>query len=213
MKGIIFDLDGTLLDTIDDLAAAVNFALEKNSFGTLSLSEIKENVGNGARRLIADSLPRGFEEPDYEKCFGDFTLYYREHLSVFTKPYDGVTELLSELKKRNIKTAILSNKPDRATKALAKLYFGDLIDVCSGERDGIPKKPDPSGIFALLSEMELKAEECLYAGDMDVDIMTAKNSGMVCISCLWGFRTREFLEKSGGRFFAETPKDILKFCR
>ncbi len=211
MKGIIFDLDGTLLNTIGDLAAAVNFSLKNNGYRELEEKTIKTYVGNGARLLIARSLPDGFKADDYDKCFADFSEYYIENCMVKTVPYDGIMELLEELKIRGIKTAVLSNKPDRATKLLCRHYFGDFIETAAGERQGIRKKPDPAGIYEILKIFGLPKEDVVYAGDSEVDIMTARNSSLACLSCCWGFKPKEFLIENGAEILMDKPADLLKY--
>ncbi len=209
MKAVIFDLDGTLLDTLGDLAAAVNYALANNGLKSIEEEKVRGYVGNGARLLIKRSLGGSFTDSLFEKCYRDFREYYFSHLSVKTKPYEGIDGVLREFKAMGYKTGILSNKPDEATKALSKLYFGELIDYAQGEKPGINKKPSPEGVYAVLKELGAEAGEAVYIGDSDVDIKTAKNSGLRCISCCWGFRSREFLIKNGAEVLAEYPAEII----
>lgn len=211
LKTVIFDLDGTLLDSIGDLAAAVNFALKKNGFAELSVETVKGYVGNGARLLIERSSGAKDGTLLFEKCYEDFSEYYRGHLAVLTKPYDGVSEVLWELKCRGITTGILSNKPDAAVKELWAVYFKELIDFALGERAGTPKKPDPMGVFEVMKELGAKKSEVLYVGDSEVDILTGKNAGVKTLSCIWGFKTREFLTENGAEILIEKPAEILDY--
>ena len=211
MKGIIFDLDGTLLDTMGDLAAAVTFSIRNNDYMELEESTIKTYVGNGARILMARSVPGGFDAPNFDKCMREYSEYYFNNCMSKTVPYDGVMQLLKELKNKGIKTAVLSNKPDRATKLLCGHYFGDLIDPAMGERAGVNKKPDPAGIYDILKIFGLSADEVVYAGDSEVDIMTAKNSGMKCISCCWGFKPKAFLIENNAQILIDKPLKILNY--
>ncbi|MCD8159087.1 MAG: HAD-IA family hydrolase [Clostridiales bacterium] len=211
MNTVIFDLDGTLLDTLGDLAEGVNFALRNNGLNEIGEETVRGYVGNGAKLLISRSTGEDFEDPLFKKCHEDFREYYFNHLSVKTKPYDGIEDVLKSLKARGFKTAILSNKPDTATKALSELYFGSLIDFAQGEKPEINKKPAPDGVYAVLKELGADKENTLYVGDSEVDIQTAKSSGLKCISCSWGFKGREFLLKNGAENIADKPKNILDF--
>ena len=207
----IFDLDGTLLDTIEDLAIAVNYSLEKNNYPLRTLEEVSSFVGNGVFKLMERAI--GVKGVDVAKPLDDFLTYYRAHSAVKTKPYDGIIEVLQELKKSGKKTAIVSNKIDCATKELAKIYFDGLIDVALGENEagGIRKKPAREAIDLALKELNADASSAVYVGDSEVDIQTAKNAGMTCISVTWGLREENFLKESGGGIFAHSPKEILNF--
>ena len=211
---IVFDLDGTLLDTLDDLTAAVNFALTKNGIKTRTREEVRGFVGNGIVKL----MERAVGEPtrgDFAQILEDFKDYYKENCSVYTKPYDGIIELLSTLKKRGVKLAMLSNKADFAVKMLSKEYFGDLFLETIGENEaaGIRKKPAPDSLFAVLQNLQADKQTTVYVGDSEVDIQTAKNAGVDCISVTWGFKDREFLTQNGATIFVDAPMDILKYCK
>ncbi|MCD7855476.1 MAG: HAD family hydrolase [Clostridiales bacterium] len=208
---MIFDLDGTLLDTIGDLAEAVNFALENNGLSRLPLETIKSYVGNGAGVLIEKSSGSKQGEPLFEKCRKDFSAYYMSHLHVFTKPYEGVLDTLKELKNRGFNTAILSNKPDNAVKELSDFFFKGLIDTALGERGGVPKKPDPAAVLEIIEKLGVNKDEVIYVGDSEVDIQTGKNAGVKTLSCLWGFKTKEFLIENGSEILLERPNDLLKY--
>lgn len=208
MKAVIFDLDGTLLDTLADLAGAVNTALEANAMPARTLEEIRQFVGNGARNLLIRSVPGGLENPAFEKTLADFRMFYAEHCKDLTRPYEGIVELLAELKQQEIKMAIVSNKPDSAVRELAKEFFGDYIMVAIGDMDGVARKPAPDTVFKALNELGVSKEEAVYIGDSDVDIMTAMNAELPCISVTWGFRDRDFLMFHGASRFADTPKEL-----
>lgn len=213
MKAVIFDLDGTLLDTLVDLANAVNAALEENSMPVRTLEEIRQFVGNGARNLLMKSVPGGLENPAFEKTLGDFRAYYAAHCKDFTSPYAGILELLAELKQQELKMAIVSNKPDSAVKELAKEFFGDYIVVAIGDKEGVARKPAPDTVYHALEELGVCKEEAVYVGDSDVDVMTAMNAEIPCISVTWGFRDREFLMFHGAEHFAESPKELAELLK
>lgn len=208
---VIFDLDGTLLNTLDDLADAVNYALRRMGMPERTLAEVRSFVGNGVRRLMELSVPGGFANPDFEETFAVFKEYYGEHCNDKTRAYDGVVELLRELKEEGYALAIVSNKLDSAVKALSEIYFEGIVPVAIGEKEGVAKKPAPDTVYAALKELHMPAERAVYVGDSDVDIMTAKNSGLPCISVLWGFRDRKFLEEHGAVRFAETPRVVKRY--
>ena len=211
MKHCIFDLDGTLLDTLTDLHAAVNHALRTNFMPERSLDEVRMMVGNGVRKLMLRAVPDGDGNPLFEKAFADFRSYYSEHSLDTTKPYDGIMQLLAELKGRGVRMSVVSNKMDSATKPLVKSFFGEYIDVAIGEceSEGIKRKPAPDMVFKAIREMGVKAEDCVYIGDSDVDLQTAENAGLPCISVLWGFRDKDFLSAFGADTFVEAPEGIL----
>jgi phosphoglycolate phosphatase len=206
---VIFDLDGTLLDTLGDLADSVNYALGKYDMPLKSIEQVKSYVGNGIRKLMIRSVPDGEDNPLFEDAFKTFREYYNEHCNDKTKPYDGILELISRLKDRGYSLAIVSNKVDSAVKSLCRRYFKD-IEVAIGDREGMKIKPAPDSVFLALGELGKTKENAVYVGDSDVDLETAKNSGLECISVLWGFRDREFLLDHGARILAEKPGDILE---
>lgn len=208
---VIFDMDGTLLNTLDDLADAVNYALRRMGMPERTLEEVRYFVGNGVRRLMELSVPDGFDNPAFEKTFAVFKEYYGEHCNDKTRAYDGVVELLRELRDEGYALAIVSNKLDSAVKELSEIYFQGIVKVAIGEREGVAKKPAPDTVYAALKELRMPAERAVYVGDSDVDVMTAKNSGLPCISVLWGFRDRKFLEENGGVTFAETPREVKQY--
>lgn len=210
-KAIILDLDGTLLNTLEDLANSVNFALSKHNMPTRTLSEVKAFVGNGVRNLMIRAVPGGEENPVFEETFDTFKEHYGVHCNDKTAPYEGIMELLQTLKERGYLLGIVSNKLDSAVKALSDIYFKGLVDVAVGEKEGVERKPAPDTVNEVLRELQITSDEAIYVGDSDVDIQTARNANMPCISVLWGFRDREFLEEHGAMLFARIPEDIFRF--
>lgn len=208
---VIFDLDGTLLDTLEDLADAVNYALRSTGMPERTIEEVRAFVGNGVRRLIELAVPEGAENSRFEEVFDRFKAYYSVHCNDKTKPYDGILPLLRELKEEGFALAIVSNKLDSAVKELSRIYFDGLVEVAIGEREGVKRKPEPDTVFAALEELSVSGESAVYVGDSDVDVMTAKNAGLPCISVLWGFRDREFLVEHGAGMFAGTPEEIRQY--
>ena len=208
---LIFDLDGTLLDTIDDIKDSVNYALSFLGYKEKTKEEVRLAVGSGILKLFETFLPDGINNPDIEIAVIKFKEFYSNLKVSKTKPYKGVIELLSELKKRNYKTGIVSNKFDRGCKMHSQMFFGNLINYAQGEDElnGIIRKPNPAGVFKVMKILEAKKENTIYIGDSDIDIQTAKNAGLPCISVLWGFRSKEFLIKSGGKVFVKEPSEIL----
>ncbi len=212
-ENIVFDLDGTLLDTLDDLTNAVNAAMTACHLPTHTREAVCAFVGNGIVKLIERAL--GEENaPCFERAFSVFKAYYGEHCADKTRPYDGILSLLKELQERGIKTAVLSNKADFAVKALAKTYFDGLLLQAVGENEaaGIRKKPAPDALFAIIKELNASKENTAYVGDSEVDIQTANNAGVDCICATWGFREEAFLRANGGKIFVDKPEQILNFC-
>lgn len=209
MQTVIFDLDGTLLDTLKDLMSAVNAALEANHMPKRTIDEVRRFVGNGVRSLMVKAIPDGAENPAFEKTFADFRAYYGEHCKEDTRPYEGILPLLEALKQKGITMAIVSNKLDSAVKELAKNYFGDYITVAIGEMEGVARKPAPDTVFRALEELGVGREGAVYVGDSDVDIMTAKNAGLPCVSVTWGFRDRDFLMLHGASRLIDEPLELL----
>ena len=207
---VIFDLDGTLLDTLQDLADAVNYALRKEGMPERTIDEVRQFVGNGVRLLMIRAVPGGESNPLFEETFAQFKEYYGEHCNDNTKPYEGMIELLETLKSKGYSVAIVSNKIDFAVKELSVLYFKGIVPVAIGEKEGVRRKPAPDTVREALKELGRTAEEAVYVGDSDVDIKTAKNADMPCISVLWGFRDLEFLEEHGAKRYARTAEDVLK---
>lgn len=210
-KNVIFDLDGTLLDTAEDLADSVNFALASSCMKARSLEEIKLFVGNGVANLISLSVPAGTSDTARERVFSDFKLHYAGNIANKTKPFDGIIELLELLKVHSIGVAISSNKYQEGVNDLCERYFKGLYTVAFGERQGIARKPDPSIVFTAIDILLAKAEETLYIGDSEVDGQTAKNAGIDFLGVSWGLRPVELLIESGAIAIANAPKDIVRF--
>ena len=204
----VFDLDGTLLSTLGDLAASCNHALRANGMPERTIDEVRRFVGNGVKKLMERTIPGGLDNPLFEKTFADFRQHYMHHNLDTTCPYPGVMEMLESLRSRGKKVAVVSNKFYAATQALCKHFFGDLVDVAIGEREGIRKKPAPDTVNEALAQMNVGKERAVYIGDSDVDIMTANNCGMPCISVLWGFRDYDFLVEHGATIFVTSPLQL-----
>ena len=216
----VFDLDGTLLDTLQDLANSVNYALRQHGMPEHCIDDIRRFVGNGVRLLMERAVPDGARNPQFEAAFATFRQHYMQHSLDTTRPYDGIPELIHELKARGCQMAVVSNKMMAATQELVHHFFPD-IPVAIGEHEaaGIRKKPAPDTVFEALRQLGIihhpssiihHPSDIVYVGDSDVDIETARNSGLPCISVLWGFRDRDFLLTYGATTFAERPADILR---
>lgn len=207
---VIFDMDGTLLNTLEDLTDSVNFALAKHGFPCRKMDEVRSFVGNGVARLIELSVPDGINNPQYEKCLADFRCHYSGNMQNKTDAYRGIMELLEQLSKQNYKIAIVSNKFDKAVKELNKVYFEKYIKVAIGESQNISKKPAPDTVFKALEELGSAADKAVYVGDSEVDVKTAKNSGTICVGVTWGFRDRSILEEKGADYIIDKPEELLK---
>lgn len=210
ISAIIWDLDGTLMDTLQDLADAVNHALDCFGMPQHDLEEIRQFVGNGVRRLMQLSVPEGEDNPQFEQVFAEFKAYYMLHCKDHTCLYDGIQETLHALKEKGYRMAVVSNKLQSGVDELYEQYFKDTIEVAIGERPEMARKPAPDMVHAAIKALGIPMEEAVYIGDSDVDIATARNSGLPCISVLWGFRSKEFLQNHGGVVFSETPLDIIE---
>lgn len=211
VEAVIFDLDGTLLDTLGDLTDAVNLALEKYGLPIRTMEEVRSFVGNGLRNLMLQAVEEGEAFENFEELFSFFKEYYRTHCNVKTAPYDGVLELMKELKERNIKMAIVSNKIDAGVKELNEKFFKEYTQVAIGERDGVGRKPSPDSVNEAIRLLGVAKEHAIYVGDSDVDIKTAKNAQMRCISVTWGFRDERFLMESGAGVMISRPLELLEY--
>lgn len=205
----IFDLDGTLLNTLNDLAASCNYALRSYGFPEHSVDDVRRFVGNGVRLLMCRAIPDGDRNPKFEDCYACFREHYLHHNLDTTAPYPGIMDMLKTLNANCKHIAVVSNKFYEATRALVRHFFGEEISVAIGERPDIHKKPAPDTVNEALRQLGVTREGAVYIGDSDVDIDTARNSGMPCISVLWGFRDKEFLLEHGATTLVSAPADIL----
>lgn len=206
---IIFDLDGTLLDTLTDLMDSVNFAMDKFGYPERSYDEIRRFVGNGVRVLMKKSAPAEISDEDFEKAFSVFREHYLSNMRNKTDAYDGVRELLKRLKTDGYRIGVVSNKLDSAVKELCQDYFGELVDYAKGVDGEKDRKPCPDNTWKCIEQLGAKKENCIYVGDSEVDIKTAENAGLPCVSVSWGFRTREELEQSGAKTIIDKPEEIV----
>ncbi|MBR3807219.1 MAG: HAD family hydrolase [Lachnospiraceae bacterium] len=211
IKAVIFDLDGTLLNTLYDLTDAVNCALEKYGQPPRSLEEVRAFVGNGLRNLMLQAVPNGDKNPVFEELFVFFREYYKTHCNIKTAPYEDILSLMEELNKRHIKMAIVSNKIDSGVKELNKIHFSEYVEVAIGEREGISRKPAPDSVNEALRMLDVDKENAVYVGDSDVDIQTAENAGVGCISVTWGFRDEDFLKEQGAKILIHRPLELLHY--
>ena len=205
---VIFDLDGTLLNTLDDLTDSVNSALKRHGFPGRTIDEVRRFVGNGVERLMALSVPEGTEEAIYRDCLADFKKHYSGNMRSKTAPYDGIMALLKQLKEAQYKVAVVSNKFDAAVKELCRDYFGAYIDAAIGESPDTARKPAPDIVGKALLELGSAPSAAVYVGDSEVDAETAKNAGLLFIGVTWGFRSREVLERQGVSWIIDRPEEL-----
>lgn len=207
---VIFDLDGTLLDTLDDLCNSVNYSLRTNNFPERNLAEVRTFVGNGIRLLIERSVPEGTSKELIDKTFECFKTYYAVHCNDKTKTYPGVMDMLKELKKNGYKIAVLSNKAQYAVTKLCNIYFNNLLDDAVGARENVAKKPSPDALYICAENNNINLNNVIYVGDSDVDVATANNAGVRGIAVTWGFRSRELLIKCGAENLADNTDELLQ---
>lgn len=214
MKACIFDLDGTLTNTLESMTYSVNLTLKEMGLSQITKDQCRMFVGNGARVLIEESLkvsgdPKASRIEEGMKIYGRI---FDQNCTYHVTPYEGIPEMLKALKDRGIHLAVLSNKPDRQTVKVVKEIFGDnIFDYAQGQKDGIRRKPAPDGVWYLMEQMQVSKEECLYIGDSEVDAATGKNVGLKTIGVLWGFRDRKTLETAGADHLIERPEELLQF--
>ena len=210
-KLAIFDLDGTVLNTIGGLTHAVNAVLEANQLPVKTKAEVQSMVGNGTRKLIERSLGEGADPGLIEKVFSEYKAFYKDNCSYDTFPYDGIAEMLERLNDAGIKCAVVTNKPDAPAKILIEENFGNLIAQTHGNVPDVPVKPDPTFVYQTMESLGVKPSESVYIGDSDVDIKTGKNAGIDHISVDWGFRTREFLIENGAGIIFSSPAELAEY--
>lgn len=205
----IFDLDGTLLSTLNDLAASTNYALRTHHMPERTLDEVRQFVGNGVKKLMERAIPGGTDNPDFDNTYATFRQHYMQHNLDTTKPYPGIMEMLQQLHNEGKNVAVVSNKFYAATRDLCQHFFARLVPVAIGEREDIRKKPAPDTVLEALRQMGVSSKGAVYIGDSDVDVMTAQNSSIPCISVLWGFRDKEFLLQHGATTFISSPQELM----
>ena len=210
---VVFDLDGTLINTIEDLKNSVNYALKKHGFPERTTEEVLGFVGNGVARLVYLSLPEGTEKETCEVCLADFKEHYRNHSMVKTAPYDGIPEMLEKLKEMGVPTAVVTNKMQDAAEDIVRGFFGDTVGVVIGQIDGVAQKPEPDGVWLAIERLGSKREKSIYVGDSEVDCATARNAGLPIIGVTWGFRDRSVLEENRAEFIVSSPEEIIGIIR
>lgn len=211
IEAVIFDLDGTLLNSLEDLCDSVNFIMEQEGYPTHTLEEVRTFVGTGVFNLIRLSLPEGTPNDEVLRITDLYKKHYSQNMRNKTRPYDGIIPMLKKLKENKIDIAVSSNKYDTAVKELCSEMFWGYVDVAVGECTTVAKKPDPQGVFVAISNLEKTPEKTVYVGDSEVDIATAKNAGIRCISVTWGFREKEFLKAKGATVLCDTPEELANY--
>lgn len=212
IKAVIFDLDGTLLDTLEDLANACNYALKSCGFKIHHVKDYIRFVGNGRYKLIERIVPSKYKEDKevINKVLRLFDEYYGEHMVDMTKPYDGIIEMINKLKEKSVKIAVVSNKPHEFAEDVVRRYFGDAFEITYGQRPNHPTKPDPKTVYEVIESLNVKKEECIYVGDSDVDVNTAKNAGVKSVGVSWGFRGEGELREAGADYIIKNPIELIK---
>lgn len=203
---VLFDLDGTLLDTLCDLCDSVNVAMQRFSSPEITLEDTRRFVGHGAADLISKAIRGGRDNPDYDNALAFFKEYYSKHADIKTCPYDGVVELLYRLQSLGVPCAVVTNKPDGAARDLCKKHFGDLILDCVGDREGLLRKPAPDKVFNMMKTLD--CERAIFVGDSEADVLTAKNADIPCLCVTWGFRDRADMEAVGGEIFCDSAEEL-----
>lgn len=206
----IFDMDGTILNTLEDLADSTNAALSLSGYPERSIDEVRSFVGNGIRLLIERAVPEGISVAETDRVHADFMKYYQVHCADKTRPYDGIRETIAALQRGGCQTAVVSNKADAAVRELSSRYFDGLFSVSIGEREGIARKPAPDTVNEVMRRLGVSRKETVYIGDSEVDLETAENAKLPCILVEWGFRDKEFLRSRGGRTFVAEPEQIAQ---
>lgn len=210
ITAVIFDLDGTLLNTLEDLTSSVNHVMALHSFPSHTKEEVRNMVGNGVYVLFEQAVPQGRKNPDYDICIQEFQTYYATHMQEKTAPFPGILSLLAKLAEEKYALAVVSNKFDAAVKSLCRDYFTPYIQTAIGESPKTARKPAPDTVFAAMEQLHVTKEQCIYVGDSEVDIATAQNAGIPCISVDWGFKTRNFLSQHGAASIVSSTEELLK---
>lgn len=212
-KAVIFDLDGTLLNTLGDLAASVNHALKSCGYPERTIDEVRAFIGNGVIRLMQRATPDKISQEDFDRCFEAFRSHYLAHMFDTTKPYDGILPLLDALKENGIKTAVVSNKLHSGVVGLCKDFFDDRLTCAFGVLDESERKPSPANVFKALKQMNVEAVDCVYVGDSEVDVQTANNAGLNCIAVTWGYRDLDVLKMNRPKYIIDAPEEILSIVQ
>ena len=206
---VVWDMDGTILNTLEDLKDSVNHAVVSHGFKPYNLNEIRSMLGNGIKVLMELAVPEGYNNPKFDDCFNTFKEYYQQHMNDRTRPYDGIPQVMEQLYKAGWKQAIVSNKIDNAVQKLTDAYY-PFVDFAIGEREGLSLKPQPDMVWAALKELGVEKEHAVYVGDSEVDLATAQNSGIDCICVAWGFRNKKMLQSIGAQNIVENPEQLIK---
>ncbi|MBQ5824964.1 MAG: HAD family hydrolase, partial [Clostridia bacterium] len=207
---VIFDLDGTLLNTLDDLTDSVNYALSSLGYPVRTSDEVRMMVGNSVIYLIEQALPEGTEKEQFERCLAAFEEHYKTNMRNKTAPYGGVEQMLADVKSAGYKVAVVSNKPDVFTKKLVDELFGEYIPFAIGRSEDIPRKPAPDMVLYAMQRLGSDTSTTVYVGDSEVDVITSKNAGVPCIGCLWGFRDKATLEREGAEYLVSSPSELIE---
>lgn len=209
-KAVLFDMDGTLLDTLEDLCDSTNHALAQMGYPLRGIEEIRRFIGNGAEKQIRRAVPEGTSEGKIMETLAAFRAYYQDHCQIKTKVYDGLLDVLSELKEKGVKMAVVSNKPDAAVKKLSREYFGDRLDYAIGPSDGVRCKPYPDMAGEALKALGVEKKDAVFVGDSEVDVQTGLNAGLDVIAVSWGFRSREVVIEAGAKMIADDASELEK---
>ena len=206
---VIFDLDGTLLYTLEDIKDALNRTLKKYDLPGVGIEEVRKNIGNGSRVLLIKSTPSSISDNEVDDMLKDYLADYAENCNVKTKPYAGITDAIVAIRNKGYRVAVVSNKPDDATKSLVRTYFGGLVDVAVGETKEIKRKPAPDTINKVIKDLGIDKKASYYVGDSEVDIEASKNADIRCLSVSWGFRSSEQLKKAGAVEIIDSPEELV----
>lgn len=207
---VIFDMDGTILETLEDMCASVNVTMDHVGYPRRTMDEVRRFVGNGAAKLIERCMPAGAEDPRYPAALEFYRAYYDAHAQIKTGPYPGIPELLNQLSREGVRLAVVSNKPDEAVRALTERYFPGVFPVAIGNRDGWATKPAPDSVYEAMRLLGARRESTVYVGDSDVDVDTARNAGLDSIIVTWGFRDEDFLRAHGAQHLAHNADELYE---